>query len=293
MDKSSISNNLLYSQKHSALLVNLNKISFKNSCPLKDILDLITESIVEGLDIDRASFWKIEAEKLVCINLFDRNENAHIAQNDLSSRDFPIYFKALSDGIAIVADDAKTNYYTKEFTDSYLIPNGITDMLDLPIRENGKVIGVLCCEHKNQRRTWNASDFAFARSIADNLTLLLEQNKNNIIQEKLIESERKLSLITQNSTDGFVVIESGMVTFASKNYINFIGIYEDEMKNFSATKIFEYIHNDDKDAIYQSVYYNLKNKSTNFKHEFRLRLKNGLYSWREDNVAVVYDQNGR
>ena len=196
MDASNISNNLLYTQKHFDLLINLNKLSFRESCPLNEIFNIITESAVKGLDIDRASFWKIEGEILICKNLYDRNQNAHIKQNNLWKRDFPIYLKALSGGIAIVADDAKTNQYTSEFRDNYLIPQGITDMLDLPIRENGKVIGVLCCEDKHNRRTWSNSDFACAKSIADLLTLLIEQNKNKIVQEKLIESERKISLIT-------------------------------------------------------------------------------------------------
>ena len=143
MEKSEISNNLLYTQKHFDLLINLNKHTLNYIYPINEILDLITESAVNGLDIDRASYWKIADEKLVCINLYDKNVNAHVIQDDLKARDFPVYFKALSEGIAIVANDAKTNNYTKEFKDSYLIPNGITDMLDLPIRENGKVIGVI------------------------------------------------------------------------------------------------------------------------------------------------------
>ena len=264
MEKSEISNNLLYTQKHFDLLINLNKHTLNYIYPINEILDLITESAVNGLDIDRASYWKIADEKLVCINLYDKNVNAHVIQDDLKARDFPVYFKALSEGIAIVANDAKTNNYTKEFKDSYLIPNGITDMLDLPIRENGKVIGVLCCEHKNDPRNWNATDFAFARAIADLLTLLLEQNKNKEIQEKLIESERKLSLLTQNSTDGFVVVEAGKITYMSESYTAFFGHTFEEVSNFTTAEIFEFFHPDDRKIITDTIYGNLAVQSSNF-----------------------------
>ena len=292
MEKSEISNNLLYTQKHFDLLINLNKHTLNYIYPLDEILDLITESAVNGLDIDRASYWKIADEKLVCINLYDKNVNAHVIQDDLMARDFPVYFKALSEGIAIVANDAKTNNYTKEFKDSYLIPNGITDMLDLPIRENGKVIGVLCCEHKNDPRNWNATDFAFARAIADLLTLLLEQNKNKEIQEKLIESERKLSLLTQNSTDGFVVVEAGKITYMSESYTAFFGHTFEEVSNFTTAEIFEFFHPEDRKLITETIYGNLEAKKTNFTYEYRLKLKNNKYSWRQENVAVIYDEFG-
>ena len=292
MEKSEISNNLLYTQKHFDLLINLNKHTLNYIYPINEILDLITESAVNGLDIDRASYWKIADEKLVCINLYDKNVNAHVIQDDLKARDFPVYFKALSEGIAIVANDAKTNNYTKEFKDSYLIPNGITDMLDLPIRENGKVIGVLCCEHKNDPRNWNATDFAFARAIADLLTLLLEQNKNKEIQEKLIESERKLSLLTQNSTDGFVVVEAGKITYMSESYTAFFGHTFKEVSNFTTAEIFEFFHPDDRKIITDTIYGNLAVQSSNFTYEYRLKLKNNSYSWRQENVAVIYDECG-
>ncbi|MBC7641410.1 MAG: PAS domain S-box protein [Flavobacterium sp.] len=292
MDKSNISNNLLYTQKHFDLLINLNKLSFKQSCPLNEIFDLITESAVEGLNIDRASFWKIEGEKLVCENLYDRNENAHIRQNDLWKRDFPIYFKALSDGIAIVADDAKTNQYTSEFKDNYLIPLGITDMLDLPIRENGKVIGVLCCEHKDNPRTWSSSDFAFARSIADLLTLLIEQNKSKVIQEKLIESERKISLITENSKDGFVVIENRKITYVSPSYCNTLGYNSNELLNLDVNKIFENIHPDDIEKVKSITEEMLLKKEKTFTIEFRIKTKSGKYIWREDTSCIIYNPDG-
>lgn len=292
MDKSKISNNLLFSQNHFDLLIKLNRISFVERNSLDDIYKIITEVAVEGLDIDRAGFWKIIDDKLVCINLFDKKFNCHGQENDINARDLPIYFKALQDGIAIVANDVMTNKYTQELKESYLIPLGITDMLDLPIRESGKVIGVLCCEHRDNPRVWNESDFGFAKAIADVLALMLEQFKNRKIESELIESERKLSLITDNSLDGFVVIENKIITYISSSYRKLMEYSEEETLKMKLEDIFEMMHRDDVEGAKSIIYENLGKRNKNFKYVFRIRGKSGKYFWREDSVSVIYEDDG-
>ncbi len=292
MEKSKISNNLLFSQNHFDLLIKLNRISFVERNSIDDIYKIITEVAVEGLDIDRAGFWRIIDDKLVCVNLYDKISNSHIQENEINARDLPIYFKALQDGIAIVADDALTNKYTQELKESYLIPLGITDMLDLPIRENGKVIGVLCCEHRDNPRVWDESDFGFAKSIADVLVLMLEQFKNRKIEADLIESERKLSLITTNSLDGFVVIENKIITYISPSYRKLMEYSEEETLKMKLEDIFEMMHKDDVEVAKATIYENLGKRNKNFKYVFRIRGKSGKYFWREDSVSVIYEEDG-
>ncbi len=292
MEKSKISNNLLFSQKHFDLLIKLNRISFVERNSIDDIYKTITEVAVEGLEIDRAGFWKVIDDKLVCVNLYDKISNSHIQENEINARDLPIYFKALQDGIAIVADDVMTNKYTQELKESYLIPLGITDMLDLPIRENGKVTGVLCCEHRDNPRVWSESDFGFAKSIADVLALMLEQFKNRKLEAELIESERKLSLITDNSLDGFVVIENKIITYISSSYCKLMEYSEEEACKMKLEDIFEMMHKDDVEGAKSIIYENLGKKNKNFKYVFRIRGKSGKYFWREDSVSVIYENDG-
>ncbi len=292
MEKSKISKNLLFTQRHFELILKLNKTSFVEKNSVTDIFNVITESLVEGLNIDRASYWKIEDEKLKCVNLFDNDAKAHLTHIDIDQRDLPIYFQALSDGIAIVADDVMTNQYTQELKESYLIPLGITDMLDLPIRENGKVTGVLCCEHRDKPRVWNESDLAFAKSVADILALMLEHFYSSEIEKKLIESERKVSLISEYSSDGFVVIEKSKVTYASKSYCDLFGYSVQETLQMNSEDILQRMHPDDREYIRMFVAKNLALKNPSFKYEFRLKTKSGAYFWREDTASVLYDDQG-
>jgi PAS domain S-box-containing protein len=292
MEKGKISKNLLFTQKHFDLILKLNRTSFVDKNTVDEIFNVITETLVEGLNIDRAGFWRLDGGNLVCINLYDKGSNKHTFGDRLASRDLPIYFKALADGIAIVADNVMTNEYTQELKDGYLIPLGITDMLDLPIRENGKIIGVLCCEHRDDPRVWIESDLAFAKSVSDILTLMLEKNKRRKVTQELLESQRKLSLITENSKDVFVVFEDGRVTYVSPAYTKYLGFSEEELLNFKAEDVFKSIHPDDAAQVKKIVYDNLSKKAKNFKCEFRFKTKSGRYIWREDSASVIYDGDG-
>lgn len=293
MEKAPISKNLLYSAEHIDLLLHLYKNTLNQKSDFKVILKKITEAIVVGLDIDRCSFWQFENEKLVCIDLFDRKFKEHFIEKKLFAKDIPIYFEALKDGIAIVADDAKTNEYTRELKESYLIPLEITDILDLPIRENGELIGVLCCERRNGNRKWNEIDLAFARSITDILSLVIEQTKRQLIQNDLIESQRKLSLITNNSKDGFVVFEKSEISYISPSYRKSLGYTKNEIAQFTIDDVFNKIHPEEVDEIKTFIYNKLKKRIKHFKCSFRFRAKSGEYFWREDTASVLYDENGR
>jgi K+-sensing histidine kinase KdpD len=194
--QSKISNDLLFTQNHFDLLAKLYKSSLKDYGSVGDIYKVITQTIAEGLDIGRVSFWKILEDKLVCQNLYDRKTHRHTTDKDLLATELPIYFNALKDGIAIVANKARTNEFTKELTQNYLIPRSINDMLDLPIRENGKLIGVVCCENCAGQKDWSEADMAFARAAADILMLLLEQSRHRETEreiEKLYAVSKKLN----------------------------------------------------------------------------------------------------
>jgi GAF domain-containing protein len=140
MPKSEINDGLLFNHQHFNLLIKLYKSSFLDYNNIEEIYKTITETAVKGLNITRASYWEIEKHNLVCKDLFDITTRVHSFGAKLFSNDFPIYFQALKDGIAIIADNVHTNIHTQELKDEYLIPYGIKNMLDLPIRKDGELI---------------------------------------------------------------------------------------------------------------------------------------------------------
>lgn len=196
MAKSKINNDLLFTQNHFDLLAKLYKSSLSDYGSVADIYKGITEAVASGLGIGRVSFWKIMKDKLVCQCMYDRAIGKHTIDKELLAHELPIYFQALKEGIAIVANDAHTNEFTKELAENYLKPRGINGMLDLPIRENGKLIGVLCCENCSKQQNWSEPDLAFARAAADIMMLLVEQCRHRQTErqiEKLYAISKKLN----------------------------------------------------------------------------------------------------
>ncbi len=260
---------------------------------INEKIKYISELAIEGLHIDRASYWEIEEDHLVCKNLFDTIENQHSSDQKLDVRDLPKYITAVNGQTAIVADDALSNDVTSELVENYLIPLGITDMLDIPVRKNGKFHGVLCCEHRDDPRVWSENDITFARALADFLSLAIEEDKRKKAETQLRESEQQLRLITENTSDGVAVIENGKLTYVSPSYVKLLGYSSEEYKEFTVEDIFSNFHPEDLVTLKPYIYDSITNHEKELKYELRFRGADGQYHWREDSANIIYDEEGK
>ncbi len=127
------------------------------------------------LMVDRVGIWLYDRDKsqLRCANLYDLKSGRHSQGLILNFADYPSYFQELEKDRSIVADDAFTHSATKEFTESYLLPLGITSMLNVPIRLDGRTVGVICHEHIGPQRSWGLDEQNFAGYLAYMASLAL------------------------------------------------------------------------------------------------------------------------
>jgi signal transduction histidine kinase/CheY-like chemotaxis protein len=139
-------------------------------------LQHILEVAATALDVERVGVWiySPDCKLLTCKALFDRGECSHSSGLVLAARDYPAYFQALATEEVIATRDACLDPRTSEFRDSYLIPLGITSMLDVPLRSSGQLGGVLCHEHRGSPRVWSSEEQFFAMAVA-NLAALAEE----------------------------------------------------------------------------------------------------------------------
>ena len=136
----------------------------------------ITETAADVLEVERASVWRLvdSGEGIECIDLYERSKQRHSKGLRISAADAPRYFEALQRERAIRAQDARTDSRTSEFRDGYLVPLGITSMLDAPVFLRGKMVGVVCHEHTGKPRRWKLHEELLASSFADFVALVLE-----------------------------------------------------------------------------------------------------------------------
>jgi signal transduction histidine kinase/CheY-like chemotaxis protein len=138
-------------------------------------LRAITETAARVVGVGRASVWVLEdgGRELRCLDLFEPGTATHSSGIVLHARDYPVYFAALETGRAIDAHDARADPRTGAFKDGYLVPLGITSMMDAAVREDGRVSGVVCHEHQGPARTWTPDEVSFGGALADQVSLVM------------------------------------------------------------------------------------------------------------------------
>lgn len=259
---------------------------------LKDKIKEVTVLATKGLNIDRASFWEINEDELVCNDLYDKNQGKHLKNQFFKIREIPKYIAAVNNQVALVADDVYDNEATSELIDNYLKPLGITDMLDIPIRANGKFYGVLCCEHRDDPRVWSENDISFARALADYLSLAIEEDKRIQAEIQLNENQEQLKFISENTSDGILVIENNKISYVSPVFAELSGYTEAYIKGLSLGEVFNFVHPEDAIKITEVVYKNLSVQNDKFSYEYRFKGASGEYQWREDSANVIYNLDG-
>jgi PAS domain S-box-containing protein len=156
----------------------------------------ITEVASRTLGVSRSSIWFYQRDEAAirCEDLYDHPAGVHSKGASIEERECPAYFRALAEGCVIPAHYARTDPRTKDFTESYLKPLGITSMLDAPIRLEGKMIGVICNEHTGSPREWTFDEQNFAGSMADLIALSLEVWQRRQAERALREARDGLEM---------------------------------------------------------------------------------------------------
>ena len=159
--------------RHQAALLELAKLDLSD---FGSTLETVAEIVSTTLDVDRVSIWLFDSahSEIRCHELYERGEDRHDRGIVLKAEEYPRYFKALEESRVIAAEDALSDPRTNEFSDTYLKPKGITSMMDVPVRRNGSIIGIICHEHLSSRRTWTPEEQHFAISVGDTISLSLE-----------------------------------------------------------------------------------------------------------------------
>ena len=155
---------------------------------LAQAFEVLTQIGSRVLGVERASVWALEEDGacLRLLNLFERTSTRHTTGTVLHARNYPEYFRALlQEEYALAAHNAHQDLRTREFSASYLQAHGIGAMLDVPIRLDGKVIGVLCHEHVGGPRTWTSDEIHFASSLTTFVTLAMGARQRSEAEQAL------------------------------------------------------------------------------------------------------------
>lgn len=188
------------------IIESLSKSSAVRKGSMDEALSEVLARSLEAVAVSRVNVWLSDENisKIECIGSYTiQNNEVHINKskgNVLTEAQLPKYFKMLQTEEVIATDDVLHDPQTSELIDSYLVPNGITSMLDIPLRSNGKMIGVICFEQTESMRKWNVFEIKFGVLISQIISLLIEgYEKSKLLRKQMRFIKEKEELLNETN----------------------------------------------------------------------------------------------
>ena len=231
----------------------------------------IIEASAKTMDIERVSVWLYNEQRsrIKCLDLYERSSKRHSCRMDLHISKYPIYFRILSMERIIAAHDARSDLRTAELRENYLIPEGITSILEAPIRVGGQMVGILRHEHVGPARHWEIEEENFAASLADLVALAIERSYRAKAEQ---ERDRFFSL----SQDLLCVIDfQGQFTQLNPAWEKTLAISSQKMLG---KRFIEFVHPEDRETTQVAVE-KLVSRQEIISFENRYRCADGSYRW--------------
>ena len=174
---------------------------------LDTTLRQLTATTARMLDVERVSLWGLcsESGMLECIDLYELSRNHHRRGATLCAAQCPEYFRALSRGEPIVADDALTHPSTRELADPHLLMDGISAVVHSPIHVNGELQGVLCVERVGPHSAWTSIQRLFSYAIASLVSLALVQSQLTVMADELRDARQLWRSLFAGSRDAILI----------------------------------------------------------------------------------------
>jgi PAS domain S-box-containing protein len=163
----------------------------------------ITEYVSKAVAVAQVGIWMFseDGSELYCLSQYEALKNEHFEGFSINKNDYPNYFKAMFDERHVSVEDIGSDFRTSELAGRYAKENGIVSMLDAGITKEGKLIGVVCLEHKGQIRKWHSDEEAFATTAASMVGQILAVIERKHAEEALRESEANLKAILENTSE--------------------------------------------------------------------------------------------
>ena len=255
----------------------------------------ITETTAKTLDVARVSIWKHAPDDriLECLDLYELEPRVHSSGMTLAATDYPAYFKGLGELDLIAADDACRHPLTRGFSEHYLIPMGITSMMDAPIRDEKSLGHLLCCEHVGPVREWTEDEKTFAIAVAGLVSLALANEERARAQQE-VQSRKQLFQSVAAATND-TIWDWNLDTDAfwwNDGFANLFGWAASETGTTIRTWIRQ-IHPEDRKRVVRDIYSIVRNGGTDWSAEYRFVSNNGSISHVLDRGQVIRDASGK
>ena len=160
---------------------------------LRGALEMALRISAQALSVDRVSVWLFtdSHKELIPHLVYDRTKEAFVDETPIPVEPYRAYFQGIESSRTVSVADAKNDPRTAALT-PYFVERGIGATMDAGIFRGGKIVGIVCHEHIGAARTFTTEQRMFAGSIADLISLLMEQADRAGVEAALREREQRL-----------------------------------------------------------------------------------------------------
>lgn len=165
--------------------------------PFDSVFNELGRKLTACMGVERVNVWLFnESDNSIdCIGNFVATTGEFSKGERLFMHEIPVYFQHLKSNKVLKVDDVHTDPITEEIKDVYCRKHGITALLDVPIRLQGRLRGVLCYENVGETRQWTPEEVQFALAINQVVSLALETTKRRTIQKELLTVLKEKELL--------------------------------------------------------------------------------------------------
>jgi two-component sensor histidine kinase len=152
---------------------------------------------MDALKCNRTNIWVFKNNNSELSNFlsFQDITSQFTKEASLFRKDLPKYFSYLEKNEVIISNNAEEDSMHEELVSIYLNPNSIVSLIDIPLRSDGEMIGVVCFESTFKKREWKIEDQKFALSIASLISLAMERAEKIRYQEELERAVKQKEIL--------------------------------------------------------------------------------------------------
>ncbi len=268
-------------QQDLILLLTRQRYSSGNS--LQEAAKLITRSACEIYEIDSASLWNLDGQRLLPVSAYHRASQEYRLPEIIDASGFPDYLEALHTSRAIDAHNAMHDPRTREMAES-LRPRDVNAMLDASIRVDGQVVGVLCLEQTGVTRAWQSDEIAFAGELADQFAQVINNHNRRTATSALHLFQRAV----EQSANAFLLVNcDGVVEYVNPSFTAITQYSTEEVHGYRLSELpaLENLS----DLLFDAP--SSLAKSNSWQGEFKSRRKNLEPYWGQLSISKVYGDN--
>lgn len=206
-------------------ILQLSQSSDVDQGKIEEVYHQVVASGARASNTERVSIWFFNPGRstIVCEALYLCSSEAYsVPKTELKRSDYPAYFSFFDDAKILNADDAHVHPATREFSQNYLTPLGITSMLDVPIKRGKEMVGVVCFEHIGPKREWTKTEMVFASIMSELISKTIlaaerEQKTRELIQASRLASLGEMSTMLAHEINNPLAVVKGFVDLSVKS----------------------------------------------------------------------------